>query len=237
MPAMSSRLYTVTTEMSLEELRSALSDVRITTEQEIYGERYELQTIIRDLHWGDPEREVLSGTLLYETLHGFPQIDGEMNYIRAVNNALFSFFYGEITLYLVPFTNKYKAEKTAQKMDYIITHGEDEPHPMVFNQRVPTRAIEDFLRTHPHIIKHCGWAGLDFIGVNKSSLGGANVMQFDHSQDYDEHGRKSFVLFELLDSRRWVIRISEEGIITFYSSIRRDEALNFIREEIIPLLT
>lgn len=234
MPAVSSRLYTVNKELSLDDLHSKLSDVELKEETKVYGEKYELRTLITDLHWG-VGREVLSGTLLFETLQGFPQIDGKWIYLPVGMSAPFSFFYEVISLYLVPFANKYRAEKIAEKMSYILTMDEDVPHPIVFNCFIPTRVIEGFLRTHSHTIKHCGWSDLDFIGVNKSSLGGVNVMQFAHSQVYNGHGKKSFVLLELHD-RRWVIRISKEGIITFYTSVKRDEALDFIRKEIISLL-
>jgi hypothetical protein len=219
---------------SLEDVFSALNNVKLTDNQEVGGETHELQTVVNSLHWADSEKSILSGTLTYETLRGFRQIDESVNFITEVNSADFSFFFGEIKLFLTVFSNRYVAENVANKINYIFNLHADSPHEMVFNQFISTAGIEKFLSEHPHTIKLCGWAGLDFIGVSRSSLGGANVFQFEHAQIYDGHGRKSYVLLEL-NNNGWVIRISEEGIVTFYTSIPKDVALRFIMDEIVSL--
>jgi hypothetical protein len=233
---MSSRLYVVTGQDSLEDIFVSLNNVRLTNTQTADGETYELHTVVNDLHWADPERSILSGTLTYETLRGFRQIDDSVNFVTEVNRADFSFFFGEIKLFLAVFSNRYTSENVANKIDYILNRNADTPHPIVFNQFISTTGIERFLREHPLTIKYCGWAGLDFIGVSKSSLGGANVFQFEHARLYDAHGRKSYVIFELNDNG-WVMRISEEGIVTFYTSIPKDVALRFIMDEVESLIS
>lgn len=233
---MSSRLYAITGQDSLEGVFSSLNNVSLTDTQNAGGETYELHTVLSDLHWANRDRSILSGTLKYETLRGFRQIDGSMKFIIEVNSADFSFFSGEVKLFLTVFSNKYTSENVANKINYIFNRNADIPHPMVFNQFISTAEIEQFLAGHPHTIKFCGWADLDFVGVSKSSLGGANVFQFGHAQIYDAHGRKSYVLLEL-NYNGWVIRVSEEGIVTFYTSIPRDVALRFIMDEIVPLLS
>lgn len=234
MPATSSRLYIVNGKDSLDEVRNSLHNARLVDTQEIGDETYNLQSVVENIHWNDVRNSALNGTMRYESLHGYTQIDGAMRYVPEVHSADFTFFFGEIRLYLVVFSNMYVSETVAHKIDRVFNLNAGVPHPLVFNNFISTRGIEQFLQNHPHTIKDCGWVDLDFIGVNKSRLGGGNVYQFQHSQEYDQHGRKSFVLLELNDNG-WVIRLSEEGIVTFYTNIPRDVALNFIRDEIVTL--
>lgn len=237
MPAKSCSLYTIASEMTLEQIRSKLENADSEESIEVYGETYRLRTFISDLHWRDPEREVLSGVLSFETLQSVPQISGTPAYVKSGVTTTFSFFYGDdVLLYLAIFGNRRIAEKSATKMNAILTTGEDVPNQLVFNCRIPTTAIEQFLATHPHTKKMGGWKDLDFIGVDKGSLYGGNIDQFDQTSRYDAHGRKRYVMAELHDARM-TIRISDEGIVTFYGDITEEDALAWIRREIIPLLT
>jgi hypothetical protein len=221
--------------MTLEQLRSRLENVSLEQQEEVFGQTYTLRTFISDLHWG-MEREVLSGTLSFESLQAVPQIDGRRTFIPSGTTVMFSLFHGAISLYLAIFANRSKSEKSAVKINYILTTGRSVPEPITFNCRIPSRAIEQFLANHPHTKKVGGWKDLDFIGVSKSSLHGPDIDQFDQTSRYDAHGRKSYIMVELLGTRI-VVRISEEGIITFYGAITNEDALDWVRTEIIPLLT
>jgi len=235
MPAMSCSLYNIVpSEATLEDIKSRLENVSLEDPIEVLGETYVLRTFISDLHW-DMEREVLSGTLSFETLQRVPQIGGGMAFTKSGTTVMFSLFHGAVALYLAVFGNRGEAEKAAGKINHILTRGEDVPHQVVFNCRISTDVIEQFLANHPHTKKVVGWKDLNFVGVNKSSLHGGNVDQFGHTRDYDTHGRKSYVMIELHDMRI-IVRISDRGIITFYGNITVQDALDWIRNEIISLL-
>lgn len=232
---MSCSLYTITSEMPLEQFHSKLENVDFEEEMKVYGETYPLRTLISDLHWGIG-REVLSGVLSFENLQSVYQISGRPAYVQAGNTVMFSLFYGAISLYLAIFANRSRAEKSATRINSILTRGEDVPEQLVFNCRIPTTAIEQFLASHPHTKKMGGWKDLDFIGVDKGSLFGADIDQFDQTPRYDEHGRKRYIMVELHDVRM-TVRVSDEGIVTFYGKIAKGDALEWIRREIVSLLT
>lgn len=234
MPAKSCSLYEIAGEHSLEGFRSTLEGATSSQTVDILGEPYDLRTTVTDLTWG-PEMESLWGSISFETLQRIPQFDGTSTLVPATRRAMFAFFEAEASLYLAVFCNRGTAETSAMKLDSLLTHSEDEHAPIVYNHRIPTQAIEQFLNNHSHTKKLGGWRDLDYVGVSNSTLHGADIDRYRGTQEYDLHGSKKYVMVELHDSGH-VVRISEEGIVTFYRDIRQPEILDFVRTEILPLI-
>lgn len=234
MPAMSCSLFYVDTEMNLANIRSKLENYNTQVQEEVYGETYTLRTFISDVHW-ESEREVLSGILSYERLQRIPQVDGTATFVSIGRRVMFSFFEADGMTYLTSFSNRRRAETSANIIDHILTEGEEVPVTLIFNCRIPAPAIEQFLATHSHIKKTGGWKDLDFVGVNTSTLRGGDLDRHDGTRYYDEHGTKRYIMMEVHALKK-TIRISERGIVTFYGNVTKQEILNFVRKEIIPLL-
>lgn len=231
MPAISSSIYTVIGEESLEHLFHKLENIKLTEQREIFEETYTLRTVISDIKF--VAEETLSGILSFEDLQPIPQIDKPVTFAPFGRSVQFYFFYGAAQLYLVVFAKRSLSEKSAAKLNYILNRGLPEPSQKIFNYFFSTKTIENFLNNHPHIKKLVGWKDLNYPGVNKSSLHGANVDQFVHAQEYDAHGRKGYVMVELLTDQM-VVRISESGVVTFYGNILPEKALEWMKNEIIP---
>ena len=218
--------------MDLQEARSKLQNVAFTQTEERYGENYPLRTVVSDLNL-DNANDVLSGTLSYETLQTFRSLDGRVTFVAVGRQVLFHFFQGAVTLYMSLFARRGVAENSAGKMNYILTRGDDVPNPdLILNYFISTQQIEAFLRNNPHIVKLCGWKNLDYPSVNRSSLHGSNVRQFSHAVDYDAHGDKSYIMIELPNENK-VVRISDQGIVTFYTSISPNQITEWIKENIV----
>ena len=220
--------------MSLEDMRPRLENVKKEQQQEVYGRTYTLHTFTSDVHW-ESLREVLSGTLSFETLQRIPQVDGTAIFYPIGRIAMFSLFDEEGLTYLTIFAKRSISENSANKINYVLTEGEDEPSQIVFNRRIPSTAIDQFLTNHSHTKKMGGWRDLDLVGINTSSLHGSDIDRFSGTQQYDLHGRKKYIMIDLHTIRK-TIRISEQGIVTFYGNITKQDILSFIRREIIPLL-
>jgi hypothetical protein len=220
--------------MTLEQMFSRIENISYTETRNMLGEDYPLRTLISDLEWKS-NREVLSGILSFETLQSVPQIDGRATVTKQGTRVMFSLFHGAIVLYLVSFARRSVAENSAGKLNYILNMGESLPHQIVFNCFIPTDVIENFLADHPHTKKLENWKNLTYPGVNKASLHGADVDQFNHAREYDAHGEKSNVLV-VLHRERMVLRISDKGVISFYSNLTLDAALEWIRNELVTLL-
>jgi hypothetical protein len=231
---MSCRLYEVISERKLEDLSSQLQNLSIIQKNQILDKTFELRTIVTELNL-KPAEEALYGILSFEVLQPIVELGGKIDYVPSGIRVPFSFFHGEISLHLAAFANKTRADIAAAKMDYILTRNNSTPSQIIYNLRISTRAIEDFLRNHPHTKKMGGWRDLNFIGVNKSSLHGSDIDQFDQTQRYDQHGHKCYVMCEI-HNPKMTVRISDEGIVTFYSPIDTEQALRFIRDEIIAIL-
>ena len=220
--------------MELEGLFTKLNNVELEETAKVYGETYTLRILVSDVHWGI-RREVLSGALSFETLQPIPQIGGRPEYIKAGTTVLFSAFQGMITEYLAVFANRTWSERSATRMNYVLTRGENVPGQIVFNCFVPTAAMEQFLTSNPHIKKGGSWKDLNFVGVNRAILRGTNIDDFDQTQRYDAHGNKSWIMIELL-TEKMTLSISADGIVTFYTPIDKEQALDWVRTKIIPLL-
>lgn len=233
---MSCSLYTIISDMSLEQMRPRLENVNLEEKMVIYGETYPIKTVISDIHWGRPERDVLAGVLSFETVESIHQIDGTTTYVNAGRRVMFSMFQGPVSLHLASFTNRGNAERAAYRFQHILTAGEDEPSQIVFNCRISVEAIEDFLARHPHTKKVGGWEELDFVGVDEGSLHGGDLDQFDQTSRYDAHGRKKYIMVTL-HSPRMTVRISVAGIVTFYGKMSMADALAWIRREFGESLT
>ena len=234
MPAMSGSLYHLLTEMSLADIRRKLENFDTQVPVEADGETYTLRTFISDIHW-ESEGAVLSGILSYETLQRIPQLDGTATLLPAGRSVTCSFFEADAMTYLIIFSSRSRAEASANKIDHRLTEGQDIQEEIVFNSRIPSTVIDQFLATHSHRKKSGGWKDLDFVGVNTSSLRGGDLDRHDGTRYYDEHGTKRYIMIRLPALRK-TIRISERGIITFYGNVTKQEMLNFVRKEIIPLL-
>lgn len=224
-------LYKIISDESLEQLRSELENLNLEESREIYGETHTLRTFISEIHWGFG-REVLWGTLIYETIDFVSQIDGTRIPIRSAMRCMFALFYEDITLHLTIFSNRRIAEYSAGKMNYILTRGEDEPGLIVLNYFIPTEIIERVLANHPHTKKRGTWGDLDFPGVNRGSLHGGDLDRFNGTRNYDAHGEKRYIMAELLDMRK-TVGMSTKGMVTFYGNITKEDALEFVRREII----
>jgi hypothetical protein len=217
----------------LEELRSGLENLNLEESREIYGETYTFRTLISDLNWG-MGRETLWGTLSFETITFTTQIDGRRTPTKYAERCPFVLFHENIMLHLAIFSNRRIAESSAGKMNYILTRGESQPGQIVFNQFISVEVIERLLANHHHTKKRGSWRGLDFPGVNRGSLSGADLDRFDMTRRYDEHGEKSYIMVELHDVRR-TIGISAKGMVTFYGNITNEDAVEFVRTEIIAI--
>lgn len=224
----SARLYKVDIGIPLVDLYKGLGDVHLTEEREINGEIYELNTLVRDVSW-KKEGESLSGTLLYERLEVIPQIDDTVVYIPKVNRVDFVFTLG--SLYFIPFGNQYDSEKAASEINRLLFGSALR----ILNCFLSPTQVEEFLRRNPYTLKNCNWLGLRIPGVDKARLGGADVERSDDYRRYEGFGgEKSFVIVTLQENR-WTIGLSWKGSILFFTSITRDDMLNFIQRRILPL--
>lgn len=234
MPAISCSLYEVQTDESLEDIRPRLDNYRAENPREVYGKTYTLRISVSDVHW-ESEGEVLSGVLSYETLQSFPQFDGTSTFVPIGTRVMFSLFEADGMTYLTMFSRRSTAEASANRINHILTEGMSVPRDVIFNSRIPQTAIEQFLATHPHTKKWGGWKNLNLNGVNTSSLRGPDIDQYNGTRHFNQHGTKRYFMITLHGLGKTVL-IAEQGSVTFYGKMTRQEILDFVRKEIIPLL-
>jgi hypothetical protein len=233
MPASSCSIYDVTLDTNLTELSRRLAREKIEQEINTIQGPFRLRTYFSGFF---VEEGVLHGTIAYESLITIPQIEDRPAFYKSGKTLSFAICPAPHSYYLLCFANRGSSETTARRINKALCQAGFSEIDVVFNHYIPTAFIENFLNNHPnHTLKVCGWKDLDLVGVNKSTLHGADIDRYNGTQVYDLHGHKSYIMVELHDLGL-TVRISELGIVTFYGDINGDQILNFLRTEIFPTL-
>jgi hypothetical protein len=102
------------------------------------------------------------------------------------------------------------------------------------NVRITEAKLDNYLRSHPHVLRSNAFVELTIPHVNKARITGSHI---DRSQDYrryKSHGKSNSIFFTHL-SRGWTISISTSGCVTVWQDVGQMEVLRFIRDEVLPL--
>lgn len=235
MPANSVSIYDVDLDANLEEISNNLQGLRV---EQISSPRYgrmRLLTVFSDIVI---DHGALFGSIAYETPITIQRIDAGPTTTKAVKRLSFALYSAPHSFFLLCFANRPTSNAAAGKIENALHHTGLSPNEVdtVLKHRIPSTFIEDFLNNHPnHTMKLCGWKGLTFVGVDTSNLNGSNIYEFNGAQNYDAHGEKSYVMVELHDLGL-TVRISDEGIVTFFGDIDRPDMLDFLDNEVFPTL-
>lgn len=178
----------------------------------------------------DRDKNVVRGVIRYDAPQTVRDREGKLQVLIGTFNVDFLFLEG--STYFAPFIKKDKSDTIANIMGQLLFGNEI----AILKVNINTPTIEEFLRRNPCIIKGCNWAGLDIPGTSKSSLIGSDVTLSPDYTRYDSHGRKRSIMVTLNDNS-WTVRVSEQGLVMFYSGVSQEQIEEFLQLRIIPLLS
>jgi hypothetical protein len=104
---------------------------------------------------------------------------------------------------------------------------------------VETKVTHDTLRelheSNPRATKLIWFDDVDIPDVGKLALAGSGLADTKLYQDYLQHGRLWYVVFEI-QKRGMTVGIARNCVITAFSRVETDEFVDYLLTEVLPLI-
>jgi len=121
----------------------------------------------------------------------------------------------------------YVANKLSQIL-FKTSHG-------VVEVKIPHETLHELHERNPEATKLIWFDQVDIPGVEKLCLAGSSVADTQLYRDYLEHGRIWYVVFEV-EKRGIVTGIARNTVVTLFSKSTSEEFINYLAEDILPLI-
>ena len=95
--------------------------------------------------------------------------------------------------------------------------------------------LKELHKANPEATKLLWFDQVDIPGVNKLCLAGSDLADTGLYHDYLEHGKIWYVVFEV-QKRGIVVGIARNAVVTLFSKSTTDEFINYISEDLLPLI-
>lgn len=106
---------------------------------------------------------------------------------------------------------------------------------VIVEVEIPHEKLKALHESNPQATKLIWFDNVDIPGVEKLCLAGSDLVDTSLYQEYLKHGKIWYVVFEL-QRRGIVVGITRNCVITLFSKSSLDEFVNYIMEEILPLI-
>ena len=108
------------------------------------------------------------------------------------------------------------------------------PHAIV-EVRISHETLKDLHESNPRATKLIWFDDVDIPGIEKLCLAGSSLADTQLYHDYLEHGKIWYVVFEA-QKRGIVVGITRSCVVTLFSKSTTDEFINYILEDLLPLV-
>jgi hypothetical protein len=108
------------------------------------------------------------------------------------------------------------------------------PHAIV-QVKLPHLTLQKLHESNPQATKLIWFDEFDIPGVEKLCLAGPDVVDSQLYHDYLEHGKIWYVVFEV-QKRGIVVGITRNCVITLFSKSSTEEFIDYILEDLLPLV-
>jgi len=211
--------------MAFEEIHEALEDYKESTVYEEDSFREELTVDISNLELG----EDLSGVYSYDDVdHRY--FRGAMKIIPYTVNAPFVFIEDEDAVFLVIIAKKSVANSVANKLSLIL-HGQIGA---ITEPVITPRAMEGFYKDSEGT-KIFLFDDIMIPNMDKLTLYGGNVVQTNLFNEYINEGSPWYIVAKTKKTG-YTVGLVRSGSVTVFSSVDRRQFLEYIKDEIIPLI-
>lgn len=100
---------------------------------------------------------------------------------------------------------------------------------------IPHRVLKELHESNPEATKMIWFDQVDLPGVEKLCLSGSDIADTELYQEYLEHGKIWYVVFED-QKREIVVGITRKSVVTLFSKRTREEFLNYLTEDLLALV-
>ena len=105
----------------------------------------------------------------------------------------------------------------------------------VVEVKIPHETLKELHESSPQATKLIWFDEVDIPGIEKLCLAGSNLADTKLYQEYLEHGKIWYVVFEV-QRREIVVGITRNCVVTFFSKSTIDNFKNYILEDILTLI-
>ena len=221
------KVFLVREAVSLEELAEKLKGFKTEEEFEQDGRSFTLATEVRDLSFAaDSLRGVFSWDQILSIYHRGGSVPTPRTF-----EAAFSFTPHEGRILLAVLEKKNRANSVANRLSKIlfITAGR------IVEGRILPEVLKRFHEENFDDTKVVFFDDVDVPNVGKLSLYGSELGNTSLYADYLSHGKLWYVV---LKSKRYgyVVGVTRDCVVTVFSKAVREEFLDYIVNEVFPLI-
>jgi hypothetical protein len=105
----------------------------------------------------------------------------------------------------------------------------------IVESRITHETLRKFHESNPRATKLIWFDQVDIPGVKKLALAGSGLADTKIYHDYLEHGQLWYIVFEVV-KRGLVVGITRNSVVTLFSKASVGEFINFVSEEVIPMI-
>ncbi|MFB0499822.1 MAG: hypothetical protein ACETWO_00880 [Candidatus Hadarchaeaceae archaeon] len=105
----------------------------------------------------------------------------------------------------------------------------------IVETKITHEALKELHESNPRATKLIWFDEVDIPDIEKLALAGSGLADTKLYQEYLEHGRLWYIVFEVM-KRGLVVGITRNVVVTLFSRMSVDEFVNFVLEEVIPII-
>jgi len=105
----------------------------------------------------------------------------------------------------------------------------------IVESHITHETLRKFHESNPRATKLIWFDQVDIPGVKKLALAGSGLADTPLYRDYLEHGQLWYIVFEVV-KRGLVVGITRNSVVTLFSKASVGEFINFVSEEVIPMI-
>ncbi|MEM1587250.1 MAG: hypothetical protein QXX99_07710 [Candidatus Bathyarchaeia archaeon] len=105
----------------------------------------------------------------------------------------------------------------------------------ILEVEIPHEKLKALHESNPQATKLIWFDNVDIPGVEKLCLAGSDLTDTSLYQEYLKHGKIWYVVFEV-QKRGIVVGVTRNCVVTLFSKSSVEDFINYIMEEIIPLI-
>ncbi len=223
---LATKIFTLEKDLLLREIAERIKDYSLLEREEALGREIEVGSRVLDLRMEDGS---LIGTFEENFLITTTYRD-EVFRVPLTVRTEFRFFVSEGRTFLVVVAKKARANRIANHLSSRLSVEKG----IVREAWIPPSKLRNFFEEKIDSTKVVFFDNVRLPNIDKLSLYGSQLVGTDLYRKYLELGTVWYVVFEPEDGL--VIGITRNCIVTFFSKIGIDEAMNFISERVVPLI-
>lgn len=220
------KVFALASPLELRSIAERIKGFSMLKREEVAGRIIEVGSRVLDLDLVDDR---LNGTFEESFLISVKYRDESLK-VPITIRTHFTFLRSETATFLVVASRKARANRIANQLSSVISAEKG----FIQEAWIPSEKLRKFYEERMSTVKVIFFSEVRIPNVSKLSLYGQELASTSLYQEYAKLGRVWYVVFEPEDGL--VIGLTRNCVVTFFSKVDVDEAIEFIASRIIPLI-